>query len=219
MTEHLISISDIEECDLEDIAEIHLTSFSDRPLSLLGQEAVMRYYRCILSTQRESIYRKAVVNSETVGFCIGGHFTGSVLKTYLRGNFFFLLKQFFLRLAQLSKNPYFTGRVKLALRVLLVGRSGSAHQESQPLFRILALAVSPRAQRLGVGRKLSADMEEFAIRSGQALIGLSVNPENIGAVAFYEKTGWQKNPPSNEWSGYMIKRLDPEEPTPSSLPS
>ena len=75
-------------------------------------------------------------------------------------------------------------------------------------FGILAIAVHPDFQGLGVGQALMAHAESVARIQQFPQMQLSVAPDNQQAVRFYERLGWQRIvKPGHEWKGDMIKPL------------
>src|SRR5688572_1125094 len=52
------------------------------------------------------------------------------------------------------------------------------------------LAVAPRRQRIGIGRRLMAEAERLLRAAGCPKINLQVRPDNRAAVAFYERLGF-----------------------------
>lgn len=54
------------------------------------------------------------------------------------------------------------------------------------------LAVDPRCQRLGIGRRLVQWLEETAITAGTFVITLEVRAENVAARWFYRRLGYRE---------------------------
>ena len=57
-------------------------------------------------------------------------------------------------------------------------------------WNIISLAVSPEAQRRGIGKQLLASLEEQAAEQGSAFIRLNCNIVRTGAHAFYQQMGY-----------------------------
>jgi ribosomal protein S18 acetylase RimI-like enzyme len=53
-------------------------------------------------------------------------------------------------------------------------------------------------------------LEQAALQAGCAEMHLSVRPDNLGAVRFYEKLGWKRVRDAHAWGGKMSKKLDRE---------
>ena len=58
-------------------------------------------------------------------------------------------------------------------------------------WNVIALAVSPDAQRRGIGKKLLASLEDEAARRGQTFIRLNCNTVRTGAHEFYAHMGYE----------------------------
>jgi len=80
-----IVIRKIQENDLPHVAAVHLLAFPDSALSMLGTEAVRRYYEWQLVGPHEVTAISAYINTELVGFCFGGMFRGA-LSGFVRNN-------------------------------------------------------------------------------------------------------------------------------------
>jgi ribosomal protein S18 acetylase RimI-like enzyme len=78
---------------------------------------------------------------------------------------------------------------------------------NQNHFGILAIAVHPQRQGLGIGKLLMAEAENLARRQGFEEMGLSVNPGNRQAVEFYERLNWIRFSKDSVWKGQMKKSL------------
>lgn len=75
-------------------------------------------------------------------------------------------------------------------------------------FGVLSIAIAPAFQRQGVGELLMAEVELRAKLNGYKSMILTVHPENIKAVNFYQKIGWVKRESSTGWNGRMIKNIE-----------
>ncbi|MFN2444316.1 MAG: GNAT family N-acetyltransferase [Vicinamibacterales bacterium] len=207
-----IEVQPIGADHLQTVAEVHCAAFPDSALSTLGTEAVRRYYEWQLSGAHDSVALGAFVEGEVGGFCVGGVFRGK-MSGYLRQNRWFLI-------SRLARHPWliartsFRARLVSALRILkLLPQPKNAvalYRDSDPTsFGILAIAVHPRSQGLGVGRVLMAEAEAIARRRGFRAMNLSVHVTNQQAIRFYEGLEWQRRPaPNSVWQGEMTKCLN-----------
>jgi ribosomal protein S18 acetylase RimI-like enzyme len=83
----------------------------------------------------------------------------------------------------------------------------ASRQSSDSSYGIQYIAVHPSRQGRGLGKQLLLASEELARQHGCTEIHLSVYLDNIGAIAFYERMGWQKYVEDEAWRGLMFKRL------------
>jgi ribosomal protein S18 acetylase RimI-like enzyme len=69
--------------------------------------------------------------------------------------------------------------------------------------------VSPKARGLGVGDRLLAEVEDWAVRSGAPALRLTVFPGNAPAVALYERHGYVRTDELADHAGQvtMVKSL------------
>jgi GNAT superfamily N-acetyltransferase len=119
----------------------------------------------------------------------------------------------------LFANPIVRGQAKLALNTLsrILGKekknkntpaSDSAKDKIKySSLGILSIAVDPAFQRRSVGELLMQRAEELAWENGYEQLHLSVHPDNLPAVKFYEKLGWEKLVGESDWTGKMFKSL------------
>jgi glycosyltransferase involved in cell wall biosynthesis len=145
---------------------------------------------------------------DLVGFCVAGRFNGA-LTGFLRQNRSFLAREILVRPALLW-SPFFRQRCRMALRLLL--RFRRVRQSPSPPkkdFEILAIAVDPVSQHSGAGRLLMQECENLARSTGYQQMTLTVACDNLQAIRFYERGGWQKvlNAGAAKWTGKMRKLL------------
>jgi ribosomal protein S18 acetylase RimI-like enzyme len=205
-----VLIQELEPKDLPGVAAVHLMAFPKSALTMLGSEAVRRYYEWQLLGPHEVSALSACVNSELVGFCFAGIFRGA-MSGFVRKNRTFLITQVIAH-PWLVTNPIFRDRLTIGTRVLksYAGPRKFAPVSASPApnhFGILAIAVDPQRQGLGIGKLLMRATEDVARQRGFHEINLSVNPRNQQAVEFYERLNWKRFSKENVWKGEMKKSL------------
>lgn len=197
--------------DLGGVASVHMAAFPDSALARLGLEAVRRYYAWLLEGPHDAVRLGAWAGTELVGFCFGGIFRGA-MTGFLNKNRMFLVARVLLRPWMIA-NPIFRDRLLNAARIL--GRTlkrpaplPAPEAASAKPFGILAIAVDPARQGLGVGRRLMRQAETLARASGFRQMILTVSPSNHQAIRFYEHQQWIKVVGKTAWEGRMKKLLD-----------
>ncbi len=203
-----ISMRDIHVQDLLSVARVHSAAFSGSAVTLLGIEAVRRYYEWQLTGPHQAVALGAFLDGELLGFCFGGVFRGAY-SGYIRKHRWFLTWRVVTH-PWFATNSAFRDAVMLGLRALK--RSGSPRIAASPDipekgFGILAIAVHPDHQGRGVGQRLMKHIEIVASGRGFRKLTLTVRPDNQKAVRFYEKLAWQRTGNSSGWAGNMTKRL------------
>lgn len=207
-----VQVGTLEAADLPRVAEIHLAAFPDSALTMLGVEAVRRYYEWLLTGPHECFALGALVKADIMGFCFGGVFQGA-LSGFLRQNRAFLLGRILTR-PWLSMNPLFRDRASLGLRTLRsFGRNSASTREdyskAKPVspFGILGVAVHPDSHGNGIGRALMFEAERIARSCDFKEMQLTVQMNNHRAISFYEGLSWQKTLLQGAWHGEMRKTL------------
>src|SRR6267378_4194115 len=111
-----VLIRTLEGKDLPGVSMVHMLAFPESALTMLGTEAVRRYYEWQLVGPHDVAALGAFVNAELVGFCFGGIFRGA-MSGFVRKNRKFLIGHV---LAQpwLIRNPIFRDRLATGARVL-----------------------------------------------------------------------------------------------------
>ena len=204
-----IVVRQLEERDLSQVAVIHCRAFAGTPITLLGTEAVRRYYAWQLNGPHDCYAMGAWADNLLCGYYFGGVFRGA-FSGFIRTQWPYLSRQVLLR-PHLLAQPLVWARALQAVRSLV--RSLHVKPARIPArcsaarsFGILAIAVDPTRQRLGVGQHLMAAAEAQARQEGFARMHLTVEPENEQAVSFYLKLGWRKKDAS-PWAGHMERFL------------
>jgi len=216
MTEFIIR--EIHAEDINSIARIHRASFQDRALTQLGIGPIRRYYKWLLSGFSE-IYPICAQTPEQqiAGFCFAGLYSGS-FSGFLQRNKWYLAGCILIR-PWLLLNSLVREQAGLAVKTLFsllkyrrkfrkVSKENAPIKSKKPSsLGILSIAVDPSYQRQGVGELLIKEIEGKAWENNYSRLHLTVHPENLSAVNFYQKLGWQKVPSKDHWSGRMIKIL------------
>ena len=211
---HAVQIWTLEAADLPRVSEIHLAAFPNSALTMLGAEAVRRYYEWLLTGPHECLALGASVKADIMGFCFAGVFRGA-MSGFLRRNRAFLFGRILSR-PWLSMNPLFRERAAVGVRILRrFGQqppgtpSAAARSEAKPVspFGILAIAVHPDSNGQGIGKALMFEAEHTARRRDFKEMQLTVEMSNHRAVSFYEGLSWTKTLHQGAWHGEMRKSL------------
>jgi GNAT superfamily N-acetyltransferase len=202
----------VVDANVPEIAHVHLDSFPDSALTKLGAEAVCRYYSWLLDPSHEAVRASgAYIDDKCVGYSFSGLFNAST-SGFISRNRNLLARRLLLR-PWLLFDPMFRSRLGLGLKLLKAfSKRKRPSANSDPLrrgsFGILAIAVIPENQKLGIGKLLMDDAENEAVRLGFKKMHLTVNPQNRKAIRFYEKLNWSKTSQDEAWRGSMVKVLD-----------
>lgn len=196
--------------DLSGVARVHLLAFPESALTLLGAEAVRRYYHWQLAGPHDAVAFCIGEGEEVTGFCFGGVFRGA-LRGYLEKNRGYLFACVVGR-PWIVFNPIVRKQIATAIRSLNNRSSQSIRvtkvEISRPTFGVLAIAVHPAAAKKGQGQQLMQCLEDVARKRQFSGMHLTVSPDNLNAVGFYERLGWIRVPTENgSWKGFMKKTL------------
>lgn len=193
---------------------MHRLAFPDSAWTKLGGRIVEEYYLWHLTGPHPVVRATGVfVDGEFAGFCVSGVFQAST-SGFLARNLNLLMMRLAVR-PWLVLDPVFFGKLKSGRKIMKRYKSKN-RDRTQPIaaaaadsFGILAIAVDPRRQGLGLGQLLMDDAEKTAIKLDFQKMDLTVNPQNISAIRFYEKQNWVKLRVNDKWKGVMIKTLQP----------
>jgi ribosomal protein S18 acetylase RimI-like enzyme len=208
-----VQVRTLEPADLPRVSEIHLAAFPESALTMLGAEAVRRYYEWLLTGPHECFALGASVKTDIMGFYFAGVFRGA-MSGFLRRNRAFLTGRILSR-PWLSMNPLIRQRAAMGLRILRrfgrqqAGTPSVAAPSAKPesLFGILAIAVHPESHGQGIGRALMDEAERTARRRDFKEMQLTVEMSNHQAISFYEGLSWEKILDQGAWHGEMRKSL------------
>jgi ribosomal protein S18 acetylase RimI-like enzyme len=185
----------LEIPDLCQVSEIHRGAFPDSLLTALGTEVVRRYYEWQLIGPHETTALGVFEKDILQGFCFGGVFHGA-MNGFLRKNRYFLIGKILTHPA-VFLYPEFRQRIltgwksKIFQKVNLALPNVSS-AKARRHFGILSIGVDPELQRRGIGKLLMEAAEEEARKKGHQEMRLTVAINNLAAINFYEKLGWEK---------------------------
>jgi ribosomal protein S18 acetylase RimI-like enzyme len=201
--------------DLRAVTHIHCAAFPASAITALGEEAARRYYLWQLEGPHDVTAFGAFHGIEMAGFYFGGVFQGALSGFLARERSYLAWRV--VTHPWLVLNPLFRERLGMGLRVLrkkLWPKKPAAPARPAPentrvrQFGILAIAVHPDFQGLGVGQALMAHAESAARAQLFPQMQLSVALSNQSGIRFYERLGWQRVfTRDHEWKGEMIKPL------------
>lgn len=175
--------------DADKAARLHRRAFPDSFLTLLGVEAVRRYYRWLLTGPHECFSVGISSDGKLAAYAMGGAFKGAV-SGFVKKNRRFL----FCRLL-VSPRAWVQARFLrkvLAPLIRLLGKRDTKPRFSifEDSFGVLVLAVDPEFQRTGLGRRLMGELAKEARHRGKKQMHLSVDKNNHQALFFHRKLGW-----------------------------
>lgn len=211
-----IRVEEVTEAELGAVAELHIRAFPESVLSRLGAEAVRRNYHWQLTGPHDLTPLVAREDGVVRGYLFGGVFRGSTIG-FVKKEKWFLMRQVALHPRILAGT---VGWQRIGLGVKLLTRKFVPPAPEEPAhvphrsFGVLAIAVDPRSQGTGIGRRLMAEAEERAKLQGFDAMHLVVHPENERGVAFYRSLGWRPEPEGEGWTGRMTYRLSTNGSTP-----
>jgi ribosomal protein S18 acetylase RimI-like enzyme len=206
-----LRIGPITTADLEQLARVHRSAFPDGAITALGAEAVRRYYAWLLEGPHDAMLNGAWLGDRLVGFCAAGVFRGA-MNGFLRKNRIYLALHLLAHPALLL-TPLVRDRVRTALQITYrfsrFKRQVTQAPLASPAFGVLAIATADDARGVGAGRALMQEAERRARAAQHTRMVLTVHPDNVRAVRFYERLGWsRRNETSGTWVGLMEKVLE-----------
>lgn len=193
---------------------IHRSAFPESAWTKLGRRVVEEYYLWHLLGSHPLVWAiGAFVDHKCVGFCISGVFSAST-SGFLSKNRNLLIAHLALK-PWLIFDPVFFEKLRSGKNLLKRFKAKNRVPiDNVPArvvdsFGILAIAVAPSSQGLGIGQILMNDAENAAINHDFGKMDLTVNPSNLGAIRFYENLGWVRRFENHTWKGTMVKEIGP----------
>jgi ribosomal protein S18 acetylase RimI-like enzyme len=183
----------MREDDVAQVAALHARVFPDYFLTHLGPECARMFYREFVGHAATPGF-VAVRGKDIVGFVAGALHGPEFYRSFYRRRFW--------SLAWVAARKLITSRVvrrEIARRVRRVcaamparisGKRDAASPRSAVKTRLISIGVAPEARGCRIAERLTTRLAETFRAAGASEMGLSVLPDNRGAIAFYEKTGW-----------------------------
>jgi ribosomal protein S18 acetylase RimI-like enzyme len=207
----------LTKADLAAIAAIHRAAFPKSAMTMLGSQAIMRYYAWQFDGPHDLYAIGTAQQERLVGFCFAGTFRGAI-SGFVQKNRLFLALLLVYK-PWLLANPIYRQKLGAGIAALRRRRATptpqprpseqapeSAPHDHEAHFGILSVAVDPTMQGYGIGKILIDAVEREARARQFQRVRLSVSEENNQAIAFYQRCGWQI---SHSWEGQvkMFKSL------------
>ena len=200
--------------DLAAIAQVHIEAFPSSTWTKLGKRVVENYYLWQLTGNHPLVTAEAVyVDGICTGFLVAGLFRDSTSgfislnRKLLAGKVLF---KPYLLFDQGFRESFYAGCRLLKNYIRRKNKKQTIKETSNDenkSYGILAIAVSPHCQGLGIGKILMRTAENTAVSMGFKKMNLTVNPSNEQAIKFYERLSWERKPANEKWKGLMEKQL------------
>jgi len=191
----LLAVRDMAADDVDAVVDVHCRAFPEYLLTHMGRPYLRHYYSAFL-TDKCHYALVADVNEKLAGFVVGSTDVARLHTRVYRTNILTALgvagrfvADPLLRRRLLAKSAHF-GRTFDAMAHRTKQATPSA--PSGVTTRLLSIGVSPDSQRMGIAQKLVDAFCEKLFADGIQTVGLSVRKDNAQAIAFYERTNWQR---------------------------
>jgi len=206
----LCAVRRIEPEDVHGAAVLHRIAFPDYFLSHMGQGFVERFYSEFIDRSGNYGY-VAIYDEEVVGSVIGTLDYKRCFEHFYRHQFPTLALTF---AGRFIVDPYIRqhlasrmAHVRQALRSIADHGQREVGPEELPAdeqaqAHLLSICVDSDERGSGLSGQLVDRYCEELWHDGIEWVGLSVRPENARAIAFYERTGWQRTGSSAETVQY-----------------
>lgn len=178
------------------IAEIHSQSYSpDHFTASFCIDKLIEYNSALVLASDVSVIARDREN--VIGFVIGGCNVSDGVRVFTTANRFWIIRQ-------LIKHP----KVLFFKMVGLFISRIFPIKPSKASFRLLSIATRPGTQSKGIGMSMLDFLEKELLRRSIVAYGLSVKIDNVRAINFYEKNGFNFEKMYLD-SSYYIKKLKP----------
>lgn len=162
--------------DLGKVAEVHLNSYTkDHFTAHLSKKLLMKYYGELLKLTRYAYISEDLGSLN--GFLLGGDNLAAGIRSFTRKNI--------ISLATISL-------FNMRLLFNKIARVFARRKNNGKRMVLLSICVNKSAQGSGIGKKLTEEFEKDLVNDGIGQYVLSVKPDNLKAVKFYEHCGYKK---------------------------
>jgi len=181
--------------DVDGVVRVHCRAFPEYLLTHLGRGYLHHYYSAFL-THTSHYALVAELYQKPVGFVVGTTDVSRLHTRVYRTNFLTALGvagRFvvdpILRRHMLAKRGHLERTFDA---VANRAKQAPCSIPSSVTTRLLSIGVAPDSQRMGIAQELVAAFCSKLLADGIESVGLSVRKENAQAIAFYERTNWQR---------------------------
>jgi ribosomal protein S18 acetylase RimI-like enzyme len=186
--------------DVAGAALLHRIAFPDYFLTHMGLGFLERFYSEFVDRSMNYGF-VAICDEKVIGSVVGTVDSGTLFSQFYRRHFLSLA---LVLAGRVIVDPYI--RRNLVSRMAHVRQALSSRfarrrrtspaidppAENQVPARLLSIGVHPEKRGSGLAEQLVDRYCEALWQDGQERVGLSVRSENLRAIAFYERTGWQR---------------------------
>lgn len=172
----------VEEKDIEQIVSIHIDAFDGFFLTDLGRHFLSVYYKSVLR-HSDGVLLGCFENGDLIGFCAATKLSQGFNSKLVKSN---LMTYLFEGLHILLTNP------RAIIRLLKnFSKTNDSHNDKGLYSELLSIAVSRKAQGLGVGRELLKELEAVLKQAGYYELSLTTDYySNEKAISFYQNNGY-----------------------------
>ena len=173
---------------LDGIARCHVACFADQFTSRMGLRFTRDFYQCYLNRPGGVAFAALDKGGQVVGLVAGGEqgIRSEFIAKAARHYFGTILLKF------LTDRVVRSALVKRLLRPRGERDAGSAWPDGQDtsLAKLQVICVRADHRGTGLAARLMLHFYEAAKQAGYRATYLSVAPDNLRAIAFYDKVGW-----------------------------
>lgn len=199
-------IRKIKTSDMVSIAQIHKQCFQDTLLTKFGNKFLQAYYMAYIEDNPDTSYVYINETGQPIGFLIGIMNGNITRNNFFKNNFLMFIisilqvliqyriafiKQIFPKIKGVFNKPKEDFRDK-------IGSKGG----------ILSIAILDQYRGKGIAEQLVNSFEEAYYNKGERVYNLGVKKDNLRAIKFYEKIGFQFGQAESETIDLYYKRLD-----------
>ncbi|MBV8639497.1 MAG: GNAT family N-acetyltransferase [Candidatus Eremiobacteraeota bacterium] len=190
----LVTVREMTADDIDAVVQVHTRAFPEYLLTHMGSRYLRHYYSTFaLDSKHYALV--AEIDGRVVGFVAGTAETGQLEARVYRPSIVTALTvaaRFVtdpvLRKHLLSKRTH----IKRTFARPPVSTSSRPAVRARQA-RLLSIGVSPDLQRMGVAQALVNAFNKRLHADGIAAVGLSVRHDNTSGIAFYDRTGWDRD--------------------------
>tara|TARA_X000000368_G_C22728314_1_gene578338 strand:- start:54 stop:659 length:606 start_codon:yes stop_codon:yes gene_type:complete len=171
--------------DLDEIVDVHLTSFKSFFLTSLGSPFLKVFYRtCLNNNQIVPLSGIDKESNKLIGFVIATKSSNGFYKKLILSNFKSYLYQ--------SIKLFFIKPMSLIRIYRNLTKGKKTKVDSSNYSELLSLAVLPEKKGLGIGKNLLSEIEKKIKNEGINAVTLTTDAlNNKDVLSFYKKLGYK----------------------------